>query len=108
MIAKAKLHRPTLTRNYGTVDFRNDLRKVFEKAGVAGQDVVFLLTDADIIQENFLEDVNCVLNGGEVPDLFDNDEMEGMIMNLRTAAMNEGVSETRADMLKFFHQVRFC
>ena len=82
------------------------MRKVFEIAAVSGQDVVFLLTDADIIQEDFLEDVNCVLNGGEVPELFDNDELEGMLMNLRTAAMNEGVSEARADMLKFFNQVR--
>jgi len=37
--------------------------------GVEGQHIVFLLTDNQIVEESFLEDVNNVINSGEVPNL---------------------------------------
>lgn len=36
---------------------------------------VFLLDDTQLINEAFLEDVNGILNTGEVPSLFNNEEM---------------------------------
>ena len=36
---------------------------------------VFILDDTQIIKEAFLEDVNGILNTGEVPSLFNNEEM---------------------------------
>lgn len=41
-----------------------------------GQKTVFLLTDAQIKEEAFLEDVDSVLNTGEVPNLFAVDEKQ--------------------------------
>lgn len=36
---------------------------------------VFLMDDTQLINEAFLEDVNGILNTGEVPSLFNNEEM---------------------------------
>lgn len=36
---------------------------------------MFLLDDTQLINEAFLEDVNGILNTGEVPSLFNNEEM---------------------------------
>lgn len=44
--------------------------------------MVFLLTDAQIKDEGFLEDVDSVLNTGEVPNLFAMDEKQE-IMEVR-------------------------
>ena len=44
-----------------------------------GQRTVFLLTDAQIKEEAFLEDVDSVLNTGEVPNLFPPDEKQDII-----------------------------
>lgn len=41
-----------------------------------GQKTVFLLTDTQIKEEAFLEDVDSVLNTGEVPNLFAMDEKQ--------------------------------
>ena len=41
-----------------------------------GQRTVFLITDAQIKEEAFLEDVDSVLNTGEVPNLFAVDEKQ--------------------------------
>lgn len=36
---------------------------------------VFLFDDTQLVNESFLEDVNGILNTGEVPSLFNNEEM---------------------------------
>lgn len=55
---------------------------LLKNAGVKGQKMVFLLTDAQIKDEGFLEDVDSVLNTGEVPNLFAMDEKQE-IMEVR-------------------------
>lgn len=52
------------------------LQMLLKNAGVKGQKTVFLLTDAQIKDEAFLEDVDSVLNTGEVPNLFAIDEKQ--------------------------------
>ena len=38
--------------------------------------IAFLFADTQIVEESFLEDINNILNSGEVPNLFANDEWE--------------------------------
>jgi dynein heavy chain len=40
---------------------------------------VFLLTDTQIKEESFLEDVDGLLNAGEVPNLFELDEKQDIL-----------------------------
>lgn len=67
-----------LTRGYGLNDFREDLRSLFQKTGVQGKSTVFLFNDTQIVQEGFLEDINNILNTGEVPNLFPPEDLEGV------------------------------
>ena len=38
-------------------------------SGVMGKEISFTLTDSQILMESFLEDINNILNTGEVPNL---------------------------------------
>ena len=58
------------------VFFFPSLQLLLKNTGVKGQKTVFLLTDAQIKEEAFLEDVDSVLNTGEVPNLFAVDEKQ--------------------------------
>lgn len=42
--------------------------------GAQGKTTVFLITDTQIKEESFLEDIDNLLNTGEVPNLFAADE----------------------------------
>jgi dynein heavy chain len=55
-----------LTHGYGQAEFREDLKKLYRLTGVEGKPVVFLLPDRKISSKSFLEDVNNMLNSGEV------------------------------------------
>ncbi len=49
-----------LSKHYGTQEFREDLKKLYNTAGVTNQPVVFLLSDTQIVKEAFLEDINSI------------------------------------------------
>lgn len=43
-------------------------------AGTGNTPMAFLFSDTQIINESFVEDINNMLNSGEVPNIFPNDE----------------------------------
>ena len=59
----------TLKRNYKEVDFRDELKKLYEQ--LTQKPTVFLFTDAHVVEEGFLELINNMLTVGMVPALFD-------------------------------------
>ena len=48
--------------------------------GEEGKQLVFLFSDTQIVKESFLEDINNILNTGEVPNLLDDNDV-GQILN---------------------------
>lgn len=66
-ISGCKVFQIELSRNYGTAEFRADLVKLYRTAGVQNEQVVFLFSDTQILQESFLEDINNMLNSGAQP-----------------------------------------
>lgn len=53
-----------IKRTYDTAEFHDDLRLMYMRAGVNNEDTVFLFTDTQIKKEEFLEDINNLLNSG--------------------------------------------
>jgi hypothetical protein len=50
----------------GMVEWREDLRRCLLQAGVKDTPTSFVFTDAQVVMESFLEDVNNILNAGDV------------------------------------------
>ncbi|XP_066905838.1 dynein axonemal heavy chain 6 isoform X4 [Halyomorpha halys] len=91
-----------LTRTYDYNSFHEDLRKLYYNAGALNQDMVFLFTDTQIVVEEFLEDINNILNSGEVPNLFEGDDLEKCIIACRPYAKAAGINESNRDAIFTF------
>ncbi|XP_056136504.1 dynein axonemal heavy chain 6 [Lampris incognitus] len=92
-----------LSRGYNYDSFHEDLRKLYKMAGVEAKDVVFLFTDTQIVVDGFLEDINNMLNSGEVPSLFEKDELEEVLAATRPKAKEAGIDEgNRDEIYQFF------
>lgn len=65
-MAEYKLFGIEISKNYTSVEWRDDLRKVLKQAGAQFQPTVFLFSDTQLKEESFLEDINNILNTGEV------------------------------------------
>ena len=62
---------------------------------------MFLLTDAQVPEEEFLVVINDLLASGEVPDLFPDDEVENIINSLRNEVKGAGLQDTNENCWKF-------
>ncbi|XP_051515044.1 dynein axonemal heavy chain 12-like [Myxocyprinus asiaticus] len=85
-MANMTLFQPEISKSYGMNEWRDDLKRLMKNAGVKGQKMVFLLTDAQIKDEAFLEDVDSILNTGEVPNIFALDEKQEIMEAVRPIA----------------------
>ena len=53
-----------LMRGYDYDAFHDDLKKLYDWAGMKNEAMTFLFTDTQIAYEEFLEDINNILNSG--------------------------------------------
>ncbi|OMJ95933.1 hypothetical protein SteCoe_485 [Stentor coeruleus] len=83
-----------VTKDYRHSTFREDLKKLYlASGGTNPRASLFLMTDTQIINESFLEDINNILNSGEVPNLFTKEEMDIIEGDLRPIAEREKVTD---------------
>ncbi|XP_028831809.1 dynein heavy chain 3, axonemal isoform X2 [Denticeps clupeoides] len=93
-----------LTKGYGMSEWRDDLKCLMLEAGVEGKSTVFLFSDRQMKDEAFIEDVNMLLNTGDVPNIFPADERASIIEKMLGVAHIEGkkIDPTPLSMYNFF------
>ena len=86
--------------------FIENLKEIMLYAGVEGKSIAFMLVDTQIVNESFLEDVNNILNTGQVPNMFASDEYNKICEDLRPVMKKDGI-DTRDGLRKaFLNRVR--
>jgi dynein heavy chain, axonemal len=66
---------------------------------------VLLLSDTQIVEEGMLEDVNNVLNSGDVPNLYGAEDMERIVTACRPLCARRRVAPTRLNIFAQYLQV---
>lgn len=66
--------------------------------------MVFLFSDTQIVKESFLEDINNLLNSGEIPNLYPPDEKIAICDEIAPKARELGQGDTRDQIYAFFVQ----
>jgi dynein heavy chain len=84
-----------LKKGYNITSFRDDIKVLFELTGVQGKAATFLLVDTQIVDESMLEDINSILNTGEVPGMFADDEKAKIISDMRPVCEALGIPATK-------------
>ncbi|XP_075626516.1 dynein axonemal heavy chain 9 isoform X3 [Balearica regulorum gibbericeps] len=101
-ISSLEVFQITLRKGYGIPDLKADLANQYLKAGLKNIGTVFLMTDAQVADEQFLVLVNDLLASGEIPDLFPDDEVENIINSMRNEVKGRGLVDSRETCWKFF------
>ena len=79
-----------ISKGYTVVEWREDIKKLLLAAGRDNRKTVFLFTDSQIKEESFLEDINGILNSGEVPNIFNNEEKQTIMEKFSPEAAENG------------------
>jgi len=93
-----------IKKNYRMQEFREDEKELMRSVGGKGNPTSFIFTDNSIKEESFLEDINNILNTGEVPNIFPPDEKAEVQDSVRKAAKEEGrcLEGTPAQLFSYF------
>jgi len=104
-MAEFELFQIELSKNYDKVAWREDLKRVLRQAGEKSLPTVFLFVDTQIKEEAMVEDLNNILNAGEVPNLFAADELAQVYETLATRAKELGMEDmSPAALFRLFVQ----
>eukprot|EP01062_Namystynia_karyoxenos_P000025 TRINITY_DN10007_c0_g3_i1.p1 TRINITY_DN10007_c0_g3~~TRINITY_DN10007_c0_g3_i1.p1 ORF type:complete len:4448 (+),score=1759.39 TRINITY_DN10007_c0_g3_i1:82-13425(+) len=88
IISECECFRVEVSEGYNLASFRADLLQIYDAAGLKKRPVALVLSDTQLgAVDGMLEDVNTMLNSGEVPGLFPADEREKRI----NACLEQGV-----------------
>eukprot|EP00913_Durusdinium_trenchii_P024527 g23025.t1 len=72
------------------------------KCGVEDKVQVFLFCDTQIVKEDFVEAINNVLNSGDVPNLYANEDMEAISGACRQLCQSMGMQPNKANLFSAY------
>eukprot|EP00116_Pleurobrachia_bachei_P005950 sb/3466212/ len=78
-------------KSYALSEWREDLRSLLFKAGALGEPTVFMFNDNQVKFESMLEDVNMLLNGAEIPNLYPADEKAQVIEKIQAFVQKNNI-----------------
>ncbi|KAH7827931.1 dynein haevy chain 8, inner dynein arm 4 [Monocercomonoides exilis] len=101
-IAEYTLRNIEIKKGFNTFEWHKTLKDIMKGAGLEAMPTVFLFSDTQLVQESFLEDINNMLNSGDVPNVWDPQEMETIYSTMRPIAQSLGIIPTKINLFSHF------
>jgi dynein heavy chain, axonemal len=85
-----------ISKSYREKEWHDDIReRLLKRAAIDNVPVVFLFSDTQLVKESFLEDINNLLNSGEIPNLFPPEDKVAICDELGKRANEAGCGDSR-------------
>ena len=79
IMMKYEIYMIEITKAYGIEDWKSDLKKLMTWSGIENKKISFIITDSHIKQDTFLENIDSLINSGEVPNLYGSEEKDSVL-----------------------------
>jgi dynein heavy chain len=101
-ISGFRVYQIEIAKGYGMNEWRENLKECLLVAGVSNKPIVFLFNDTQIINENMLEDVNGILNSGDVPNLYAPEDIEAITSACKPLCARKKIPPTKINIFSQF------
>ena len=96
-----------IKKGYSMNEWRDDIKNCLLKAGLQQHPVTFLFTDTQIVNEQMVEDINNILNSGDLPNLYGPEEMEQIMTTCRSDCQKKKIPPTKINIFsQYISRVR--
>ena len=79
-------------------EWRDDVKEALLLAGIEDRPLTFLFTDTQIIDEQQVEDLNSILNTGDLPNIYEPDEMDRIMQTCRVECQRKRIPPTKINI----------
>lgn len=87
-----------IVKGYSMNDWREDLKRILMQAGVKDKPTTFLFSDVQIINERMVEDINNILNSGDVANLYAAEDLEAIGSVCRVECQKKKIPPTKLNI----------
>lgn len=101
-ISNFKLYQIEVIKGYSMRDWRENAKTCLMMAGCDGKPTTFLFVDTQIINEQMLEDINNILNSGDVPGLYKAEDLEPIYNVGKTECARKGLVVNKMNMFQAY------
>lgn len=89
-------------KNYNMKNWRQDLKGILLTAGVQNKPLTFLFVDTQIINEQMLEDINNVLNSGDVANIYNDKDMQDIVNNCKADCVKKNLQPNKMNIFSMY------
>lgn len=101
-MSNQKCYQIEVVKGYSMMNWRDNLKQCLMQAGVEGKPTTFLFCDTQIINEQMVEDINNVLNSGDVPALYKNEDFEGIYNVGKSECLRKNIPLNKMNMFSCY------
>ncbi|XP_054262356.1 dynein axonemal heavy chain 1-like [Macrosteles quadrilineatus] len=91
-----------LSKTYGSSEWKEDIKGLMLRAGLYNKETVFLFSDTQIKKESFLEDLNNILNSGDVPNIYAPEDLDKIYQTMRGPVTEAGLAATKSNLMSAY------
>jgi len=91
-----------LTKGFNLESFKDLMKGYMKEAGIEQQGTSFVMTDTQIIDEAFIENLNNLLNTGEIPNLWLPEDKDEIVNGVRPICINRKVPDSMDNIQALF------
>jgi len=101
-MANYKLFQIEVVKGYGMQNWREDVKRALMQAGVENKPTTFLFVDTQIVNEQMLEDINNILNSGDVPSLYKTEDYDPIFKIGKQLCMEKNLQVSKMNMFSCY------
>ncbi|CAJ1990204.1 dynein heavy chain [Leishmania donovani] len=102
LIAEMEVFTIELSKNFGVKEWHESLAKLLLECGKDEKKRTFLFADTQLVHPTFLEDVAGLLTSGDVPNLFEDQDIELINDKFRGVCLSENLPTTKVSVYARF------
>lgn len=79
-------------------NWRDDVKKTLLQCGIDNKSTTFLFCDTQIVDEQMLEDINGILNSGDIPNIYKTEDIEEIQNVGKKECISKGIPVNKMNM----------